>query len=246
MEAKEVEAKEVEAKQVKDERGGGWSRRNSTSAARSGWLAFTAKRQWPAFVPDLCTVIQTYSSIHHAQWPRASAPSVVSSANISNVQIRGALWRILRYKCFLAGVRLEWQQPWKTSHVCPRCGQPASTYRSPDHRDTIEEWGAWLCCSNPVCGWNGSRDYAASVNIARLGAALIRQAQTTGRVVHPSITDSSVQPVSYMGTWAALRLPPPAPRGRLVASGRIYCNGGRLSVKLRSSYATPIMLRLCG
>src|SRR5260370_32938237 len=80
----EVDAKEVEAKQVKDERGGGWSRRNSTSAARSGWLAFTAKRQWRAFVPGLCAVIQTYSSMHHAQLPRSSAPSLVSSANISN------------------------------------------------------------------------------------------------------------------------------------------------------------------
>jgi putative transposase len=164
----------------------------------------------------------------------------------TNAQVRGDLWRVLRYKCFLAGERLEWQPPWKTSHVCPRCGQPASTYRSPADRDTIEEWGAWLCCSNPVCLWNGCRDYAASLNIARLGAALIRQAQNTGRVMHPSITDPSAQPVSYMGTWAALRLPPPAPRGRLIASGRIYCNGWRLSVKLRSSYAAPIMLRLCG
>jgi putative transposase len=164
----------------------------------------------------------------------------------NNTQIRGALWRVLRYKCFLAGVRLEWQQPAHTSHVCPRCGKPANTYRSPADRSTVEEWGAWLYCSQPVCGWNGSRDYAASLNIARLGAVLVRQAQTTGRVVHPSITDSSVQPVSYMGTWAALRLPPPAPRGRLIASGRIYCNGWRLSVKLRSSYATPIVLRLCG
>ena len=108
------------------------------------------------------------------------------------------------------------------------------------------DWGAWLCCSNPKCLWNGSRDYAASLNIARLGAALCRHAQTTGKVVHPSILHSSVQPVSYMGTRAALRLPPLAPWGHLIASGRIYCNGWRLSVRLRSSYATPIMLRLCG
>jgi hypothetical protein len=164
----------------------------------------------------------------------------------TNAQIRGELWRVLRYKCFLAGVRLEWQHPRDTSHVCPRCGQPANTYASPEDRDAVEEWGAWLCCANPDCLWNGSRDYAASVNIARLGAALIRQAQTTGRVVHPQIADSSVQPVSYMGTWAALRLPPLVPRGHLIASGRIYCNGWRVSVKLRSSYATPVMLRLCG
>jgi putative transposase len=164
----------------------------------------------------------------------------------NNAQVRGALWRILRYKCFLAGVRLEWQQPRQTSHICPRCGKPANTYTSPVDRNNIVDWGAWLCCSNPACLWNGSRDYAASLNIARLGAALIRHAQTTGKVVHPSILHTSVQPVSYIGAWAALRLPPLTPRGHLIASGRIYCNGWRLSVKLRSSYATPIMLRLCG
>lgn len=161
----------------------------------------------------------------------------------NNSQVRGELWRILRYKCFLTGVHLEWQQPRQTSHVCPRCGSPADTYHSPDHRNTITDWGAWLCCSNPACLWNRSRDYAVSVNIARLGTALIRHAQTTGRVKHPVITDQSVQPVSYIGTWAALRFPLLALRGHLFAQGRIYINGWRLSVKLRSSYPTPLMLR---
>ena len=164
----------------------------------------------------------------------------------NNAQVRGELWRVLRYKCFLAGVRLEWQPPRRTSHTCPRCGKPANTYTSPEYRSKSNDWGAWLCCSNPDCGWNGSRDYAASLNIARLGMAMIRQTQSAGRVVHPSITHPSVKPVSYMGTRAALRLPPLASRGHLIASGRIYCNGWCLSVKLRSSYETPIMLRLCG
>jgi putative transposase len=164
----------------------------------------------------------------------------------NNSQVRGELWRVLRYKCFLTGIRLEWQQSRHTSHTCPRCGSPAHTFSSPEHRSQVNDWGAWLCCSNPQCLWNGSRDYAASVNIARLGVALIRHAQKTSRVKHPSMTDPSVQPVSYMGTRAALRLPPLSLRGHLIASGRIYCNGWRLSVKLRSSYATPIMLRLCG
>jgi transposase len=114
----------------------------------------------------------------------------------TNAQIRGDLWRVLRYKCVLAGVRLEWQQPAHTSHSCPRCGRPANTYSSPAHLSQIDDWGAWLCCSHPECLWNGSRDYAASLNIARLGAALIRQAQTTGRVQHLKIADPSVQPLS--------------------------------------------------
>lgn len=164
----------------------------------------------------------------------------------NNSQVRGELWRVLRYKCHLAGIRLEWQQPRHTSHVCPRCGSSSNTYSSPDHHDKINDWGAWLCCSNPNCLWNRSRDYAASLNIARLGAALIRRMQRTSRVKHLSMTDPSVQPVSYIGTRAALRLPPLSPRGHLTASGRIYCNGWRLSVKLRSSYVTSIMLRLCG
>ncbi len=162
----------------------------------------------------------------------------------NNSQVRGELWRVLRYKCFLVGVRLEWQQPRHTSHACPRCGSPANTYTSPEHRSTVNDWGAWLCCSNPSCLWNGSRDYAASLNIARLGAALIRHALRTSRVKHPAITDPSVQPVSYIGTRAALRLPPLVLRDHLMHSGRIYCNGWRLSVTLRSSYATSIMLRL--
>jgi putative transposase len=164
----------------------------------------------------------------------------------NNSQVRGELWRVLRYKCFLRGIRLEWQHPRSTSHVCPRCGSQANTFSSPSHREKTNEWGAWLCCSNPSCQWSGSRDYAASLNIARLGAALIRHAQTTTKVVHPFVLNSSVQPVSYIGTRAALRFPPPVPRGRLMHSGRVYCNGWCLSVRLRSSYVTSIMLRLCG
>ncbi len=164
----------------------------------------------------------------------------------NNSQIRGELWRCLGYKCFLSGIRLEWQQPRKTSHTCPHCGKPTATYRSPAHLDKVEDWGAWLQCSNPECRWNGSRDYAASLNIARLGVAFIRHAQTTGRRYHPSMTDEAVKAVSYMGAVAVLRLPPPVPRGRLLYAGRIYLNGWRNSVKLRSSYATETMLRLCG
>jgi putative transposase len=164
----------------------------------------------------------------------------------NNSQIRGELWRVLRYKCYLAGIRLEWQQPRQTSHTCPRCGNPTNTYRSPAHLGSVNEWGAWLACSNPACGWNGSRDYAASLNIARLGVTFIKYAQTTRQIYHPSIAEKAVKTVSYMGAVAMLRLPPPVPRGRLLYAGRIYLNGWRNSVKLRSSYSTETMLRLCG
>lgn len=162
----------------------------------------------------------------------------------NNAQIRGELWRMLRYKCRLSGIRLEWQQPRDTSHTCPRCGKKANTYRSPAHLSSVNDWGAWLACSS--CGWNGSRDYAASLNIARLGASLIRSAQTTEHLSHPSIADQAVKTVSYIGAVAVLRLPPPVSRDRLTMSGRMYCNGWRGSVMLRSSYPTAVMLRLCG
>lgn len=161
-------------------------------------------------------------------------------------QIRGERWRVLRDKGFLAGIRLAWQHPRHTSQMCPRCGRSAHTSASPDHRTPVNDWGAWLCCSNPTGVWNGSRDDAASLTIARLGAALIRHAHTTGNVVHPSMLNTSVQPVSSLGTRAARRFPPPAPQGRLIHSGRVSCNGWCFSVRLRSSSATPILLRLCG
>jgi putative transposase len=164
----------------------------------------------------------------------------------NNSQIRGELWSVLRYKCHLWGIGLEWQQPRQTSHTCPRCGQPANTYRSPAHRSQVNDWGAWLACSNPACLWNGSRDYAASLNIARLGATFIRHAQETSRRYHPSIADQAVKAVSYIGAVAVLRLPPPVRGDRLLYAGRIYCNGWRNAVKLRSSYVTSTMLRLCG
>ncbi|HEY7124842.1 MAG TPA: transposase [Ktedonobacterales bacterium] len=162
----------------------------------------------------------------------------------NNSQIRGELWHVLKYKCHLAGMRLEWQRPRGTSHTCPRCGQSAATYRSPDHHDQAEEWGAWLWCA--ACGWNGSRDYAAALNIARLGAAFLTHYQQTGRFFHPSIADSSVKAVSYTGAAATLRLPSPGLSPRPPSAGKHFCNGWQNSVTLRSSYAEPIMLRLCG
>lgn len=162
----------------------------------------------------------------------------------NNSQIRGELWRVLKYKCHLAGVRLEWQRPRGTSHTCPRCGAAADTYRSPEHHDTAQDWGAWLWCA--TCGWNGSRDYAASINIARLGAAFVQHYLAAGRFYHASIADLSVKPASYTGAGAGLRLLPPVPRSRPPEAGTIYCNGWQHSVALRSSYASETMLRLCG
>jgi len=121
----------------------------------------------------------------------------------NNSQIRGELWRCLRYKCFLSGIRLEWQQPENTSHTCPRCGRRAQTYASPSHLSTPVDAGAWLECA--ACGWNGARDYAAAINIARLGVTFIKQHLQTGCISHPYITetDKVKNSASYTGAGLA-------------------------------------------
>ena len=164
----------------------------------------------------------------------------------NNSQIRGELWRCLRYKCFLSGMRLEWQQPKDTSHTCPRCGRPAQTYASPSHLSPAVDAGAWLNCS--ACGWNGARDYAAAVNIARLGIAFIEQRLQTGCISHPYImeTEKVKNSASYIGAGLALRLPPTSPRGRLFEAGEMYINGWIKTVTLHSALPQAIMLRLSG
>jgi putative transposase len=163
----------------------------------------------------------------------------------NNAQIRGELWRCLRYKCHLTGIRLEWQYPKGTTHTCPHCGKPANTYASPSHRSKPIASGAWLRCF--ACGWNGARDYAAAINIALLGVAFLLQYLQTGRYDHPSMADKAVNSGSYRGSGLVLRLPPTVSRGCLMMqSGKLYCNGWLKSVTLHSSYPRKIMLRLGG
>jgi putative transposase len=101
----------------------------------------------------------------------------------TNTTVRGELWRVLKYKCHLLGIRARQVDPRGTTHTCPRCHQPAKTFLSsaPADRTKAIEWGAWLCCSNPACLWNGARDYAASLNIARLGLAFLSTYHETKR-----------------------------------------------------------------
>lgn len=68
----------------------------------------------------------------------------------NNAQIRGEIWRLLRYKCHLVGLRFQTCQPRGTSHTCPHCGKPAHTYRSPEHREKAITWAAG--CSATLAG----------------------------------------------------------------------------------------------
>lgn len=163
----------------------------------------------------------------------------------NNTTIRSDIWKILRYKGHLAGIRFRSERPRGTSHTCPRCGKPAQTYRSPraHHRADPVKWGRWLICAH--CSFNGDRDYCAAVNIARLGVAFLLSMQITGKGKAFSVTNSSVKPCPYMAHGAVLLFPPQTDLSRLLASGKIYRNGWKRACTIRSSYATPLLLRLC-
>jgi putative transposase len=164
----------------------------------------------------------------------------------NNTTIRSDIWSILRYKSHLAGIRFRSEKPGGTSHTCPRCGKSAQTYRSPrlHHRNDPVKWGRWLICSH--CSYNADRDYCAAINIARLGMAYLSQMHVSGKARACSVTDeTSVKPCPYMAQGAVLLFPPQTDLHRLLEGGKLYINGWKKSVTLRSSYATPLLLRLC-
>jgi len=164
----------------------------------------------------------------------------------NNTTIRADIWHIVRYKSHLLGMRFRSELPRGTSHTCPRCGKPAQTYRSSrlHHRNDPVKWGRWLVCSH--CAYNGDRDYCAAVNIARLGVAFLTQMQATGKAQACSVTDeTSVKPCPYMAHGAVLLFPPQTQMTCLLEAGKIYINGWKKSCTIRSSYATPLILRLC-
>ncbi len=163
----------------------------------------------------------------------------------NNSTIRGEIWRLLRYKCHLIGLRFHTEQPRGTSHTCPHCGQPAKTYRSPSDRNKAVKWGRWLYCE--ACPYHGDRDYCASVNIARLGVAYLMQMKHTGKARACSIFDPRVKPVSYTGTGAVLLLPPTGSHTRPHHAGKMcYYPGWFGSAFLQSSQPKAVFLRLCG
>jgi hypothetical protein len=163
----------------------------------------------------------------------------------NNSTIRGEIWRLLRYKCHLIGLRFHTEHPRGTSHTCPRCGVPAKTYRSPSDRTEAVKWGRWMSCEQ--CHYNGDRDYCASVNIARLGVAYLIQMKHMGKARSCSMTDPRVKPVIYTATGSALLLPPTNSHVRPILSGKIcYYPGWYGSAFLQSSQPKAVFFRLCG
>jgi len=123
--------------------------------------------------------------------------------------------------------------------------QPAKTYASsaPADRTKAIDWGAWLCCSNPACGWNGARDYAASLNIAWLGLAFLRTYHHTKRYESYRLTDgaSSVKPALYSRVGATLLLPSQRFTPRPWEGKHIYYAGWSFSLALRTSRPKTMM-----
>ncbi len=164
----------------------------------------------------------------------------------NNTTIRADIWRIVRDISHLLGIRFRSETPDGTSHTCPHCGKPAHTYRSPStqHRAEPVKWGRWLICAH--CGYNADRDYCAALNIGRLGIAFLTSMQRTGSGTAFSVTEVvSVKPCPYMAHGAVPLFPPHTDIYRLMDSGKLYVNGWKKSVTLRSSYATPVLVRLC-
>jgi len=163
----------------------------------------------------------------------------------NNSTVRGEIWRLLRYKCHLIGLRFHTEYPRGTSHTCPHCGQPANTYRSPNTCAEAVKWGRWMFCKN--CQYNGDRDYCASVNIARLGVAYLAQMKHAGKARSCPISDPRVKPVAYTAMGSVLLLPPTSSHARPSLSGKIwYYPGWHGSAFLQSSQPQAVFLRLCG
>ena len=155
----------------------------------------------------------------------------------NNTTVRGELWRVLKYKCHLFGIRARQVEPRGTTHTCPHCGQPANTYASPApaNRKKAIKWGAWLCCRNPECWWNGSRDYAASLNIARLGLAFLCTYHDTQRYQSYRIRFRGSQASFIHWGWRDAVLPSQGitPRPQ---EGKYICYAGwSFSTSLRTS-----------
>ena len=134
---------------------------------------------------------------------------------------------MLSYKCLLLGIRAIQVEPRGTTHTCPHGHRPARTFASPAPADRklALKWGPWLCCEHPECLWNGARDYAASLNIARLGLALFLSAHRHTPSQTAPLTSVKVKPVLYSRAGATLLVPSQGITPRPL-EGKHVCSAG--------------------
>src|SRR5262249_3507622 len=114
-------------------------------------------------------------------------------------------------------------------------GKEALAASAPADRRQALEWGSWLCCENPTCLWNGARASAASLNIARLGLALL----STFHQIKPSqpstLISLKIKPALYTRAGATLLLPSQGITPRLLEGKHVCYAGWSCSLALRTS-----------
>jgi hypothetical protein len=163
----------------------------------------------------------------------------------NNTTIRSEIGRLLQYKAHRWGLRCRFEHP---HHTCPRCHQYAHTYRSSDvHTLTLADavdWGKWLVCDDPTCAWNGARDDAAALNIARLGVAFLRHYQATTQYGSFSMASPSVQPCRYTPQGASLRLPTPGVAPVPSGNTNLAYQGWTGYVHLRTAQPVSVLIVL--
>jgi len=164
----------------------------------------------------------------------------------TNTTIRREIQRMLAYKAHRWGMRVRLEHPRDTSHTCPRCHQPAETYRSSHLTKETEAvaWGKWLMCANPLCCWNGARDYAAALNLARLGVAFLQHIQATKQYRAFTMTSAEVKPCRYTPQGAPLRLPAHGVTAAPSWGTRLAYAGWTDSVHLRTAQPLPLLALL--
>ena len=164
----------------------------------------------------------------------------------NNATIRGEIWRLLALQMPSDGHALSNLPPRGTSHTCPHCGTPAKTYRSPGERAAAVTWGRWLWCE--ACGFNGDRDYCASLNIARLGVALSHPNETNWqeRTLARSLThESSLCRIPAQVRRCCCRRRADSPPDT-VGERSVMPLVGLVRCYLQSSQPKAVFLRLCG
>ena len=164
----------------------------------------------------------------------------------TNSTIRGEVQRVLAYKAHRWGLRCRWEHPKDTSHTCPRCHRHADTYRSSHIAEETEpvDWGKWLICANPACAWNGARDFAAAVNLARLGIAFLTHYQTSKQYRSFSMTSAEVKPCRYTPQGAPLRLPAPGAPTSPIRGKNLAYDGWIAFVHLRTAQPLSLLIVL--
>lgn len=147
--------------------------------------------------------------------------------------IRGLLFRLLKYKAKLFGLRVVMVPPGGTSRVCPRCLREGKHVVSPADKSERDS-GSWFLC--PSCGWQGDRDYAGSLNVGRAGLKLAGSVSyKVAGAAQPFPSLKKVAVNSSEGAMTATTLGFPGYR-----TGVLITNIGKLiSLANSSLYLTP-------